>query len=184
MYVCLGFSRRIHVYHTSPPLREFVSPSRVSLCLSFCTRLSSSLAILCCLYCFFFLFSSKTDQTRLQMRLGGSTLFSVLLPASPIAGWSLSHMTELQRIRNCDCIHLILFAPHPPAFVEFTLFLKGNSGVRPEGADCTACVHALFTSSSKELLLLGLLLRFILVSLGSSEICQEKKMRDEVSTRL
>ncbi|PHJ17463.1 m28 family protein, partial [Cystoisospora suis] len=79
------------------------------------------------------LYDSKTDQTRLQMRLGGSTLFSVLLPASPIAGWSLSHMTELQRIRNCDCIHLILFAPHPPAFVEFTLFLKGKSGVRSKG---------------------------------------------------
>lgn len=64
------------------------------------------------------------------MRLGGATLFSVLLPASPIAGWSLSHVTELQRLGRCDCIHLILFAPHPPAFMEFTLFLTGQSGVR------------------------------------------------------
>ncbi|PFH35185.1 peptidase, M28 family protein [Besnoitia besnoiti] len=74
-------------------------------------------------------YNLTTDQTQLHIRIGGASLFSLLLPASPIVGWSLDKTMSLERTRDCDCFRITVFAPHPPAFAEFSLTLKGKSGL-------------------------------------------------------
>ncbi|KEP67522.1 UNVERIFIED_CONTAM: peptidase, M28 family protein [Hammondia hammondi] len=74
-------------------------------------------------------YDASTDVTQCQIRIGGASLFSLLLPASPIVGWSLDKTMNLERSKSCDCIVLTVFAPHPPVLAEFSLTLKGRSGL-------------------------------------------------------
>ncbi|CBZ54266.1 Peptidase, M20/M25/M40 family protein, related [Neospora caninum Liverpool] len=74
-------------------------------------------------------YDPSTDRTHCRIRIGGSSLFFLLLPASPIVGWSLDKTMSLEKIRGCDCLVLTVFAPHPPVLADFSLTLKGKSGL-------------------------------------------------------
>ncbi|KFH13975.1 peptidase, M28 family protein [Toxoplasma gondii MAS] len=74
-------------------------------------------------------YDASADVTQCHIRIGGASLFSLLLPASPIVGWSLDKTMNLERIKSCDCVVLTVFAPHPPVLAEFSLTLKGRSGL-------------------------------------------------------
>lgn len=75
-------------------------------------------------------YDKAQDETRLRLLIGGSSLLSIVLPATGLKGWNLEQQAPLQRLKDCNCYMVTISTPTPPVMTKLEFSFHGKFPIR------------------------------------------------------